>query len=282
MKQLFLLVALLFLSVSAYSAPTWVKEASHRQTASATNAISFTGTAGDSVIVVVAASSALTSASIADTLGNTWTAPYSYDDNAPGQAVFYCQTLNSSSADTITITFGASGATYAAAEEYSNGSSGTSLGAFDKAATIKAGSATGATTNTTGSPAVSGELAVAFISTNTTSVVTAGSWTNSYTQRDASASNTPNYFFADNIVSAATSTGVTLSATIDWEFNLLLFKPASGGSSCTNTGWTQSGSIAAPVSGSTDVWLQSGAFGTVNCSSTSYYQPGNGGAFGDN
>lgn len=59
-------------------------------------------------------------------------------------------------------------------------------------------------------------------------------------------------------------------------------QPAAG-STCTHTGWTiPGGDETVPTSGSTTVYLKSGDKGTVDCSTTQYYQPGNSGAFGAN
>lgn len=205
------------------STPARVGGAIHRVSpAATTNSISYTGTAGNALIVTVATAGAGTSASISDTQGNTWTNPYPFFSNTQGaQAVFYCLKLNSSAANTITITFGASTLSYAAVEEYSG------LGLFDQVSTAHAGTSTSATTTSSGTPFVSGELAFAFVSTNTASIVTFSSWTNGFTQRDQSASNTPNFAIADLITGAsAVSTGVTLSQTIGWNAIVLLFSPA--------------------------------------------------------
>jgi len=64
----------------------------------------------------------------------------------------------------------------------------------------------------------------------------------------------------------------TLAASTTWFVQLAGVYDATG-SSCTHAGYTSGGASTVPTSGVTSVWLKTGSFGTVNCSSTNYWQP---------
>lgn len=147
---------------------------------------------------------------------------------------------------------------------------------FDNAATLNPTStqSSSAATNSA-TPNTANDLAIAWWGAYNTTGVTSSAWTNSFTQEgNVNSGSTADSAVADLVLSGtpATSTTATLSGSYYWVTGLAFFKAASGGSSCTHDGWTSSGTKAVPTSGSTSVWLSTRAFGTVDCSTTNYWQ----------
>ena len=84
-------------------------------------------------------------------------------------------------------------------------------------------------------------------------------------------------------IEATTTTknfSATLAASTTWHVQLAGVYDAAG-ASCTHAGYTSGGASTVPTSGSTSVWLNTGSFGTVDCSTTNYWQP-TVGSFGTN
>lgn len=234
-------------------------------------------TAGNGIVIGIALHDSET-ITITDTLTNTILTAQALNGSGNRYVAYYYVQSSTGGADTVNISWATSSSGLLGIAEYSHG--GTGL-AFDAAATIASGTSTTPTSNSV-TPAVSGELAVAIFGTGSANVNNA--WTNGFTQRDVWSGVTISGAWADQILAstAAISTSDTLTSSQSWTMGLALFKEASGGSSCTHSAWLQNGTIAVPTASSTVVWRKDGTFGTVDCTSTQYYQPGNGGAFGVN
>lgn len=239
-------------------------------------------TAGDGIVVMVALHDNET-LTVTDTLTNTILTAQALAGSTSRYVAFYYVQSSLGGADTVNISWATSSSGLLAIAEYSHGGIGL---VFDAAATIATGLGTTITSNSV-TPSVSGELAAGFFGMGLGTVNNA--WTNGFTQRDSVSGVTISGGWADQVLStaAAISTGDTTTSSQNWTMGLALFKEASG-PSCTHDAWLQSGATpAVPTAGSTIVWRKGGAtdgtFGSVDCSSVTYYQPGNGnGAVGVN
>lgn len=232
-------------------------------------------TSGNALLVTVNTSANVT-VTINDSLGNVFTPCQTLGGTASRYVAIYSAVAGSSGADTVTVSYSVAANSWIGIAEVT----GISNITCDTAATIATGSSTTPTSNSA-TPAGAGELAVASFSTGLVNI--SGPWTNSYTNIDSSSGNALSGSYAYKVVSAATSAADTISASSAWTMALALFKSGGGGSSCTHPARLQNVTISVPTAGSTVVWLKSGgAFGTVDCSATQYFQPTNGGAFGAN
>lgn len=87
------------------------------------------------------------------------------------------------------------------------------------------------------------------------------------------ASNNDGAFYA---IEASAGTANNFSGTISpsqtWHALLAGIYDAAG-ATCTHPALTQAGAISVPTAGSTVVRLKNGSFGTVDCSTVSYFQP---------
>lgn len=279
MKRYLLLLAFLWCG-AVHAAPLLVGHTAHNQAASSTNAVAYTATANNNLVVLVNVSGAPVSASITNTLGYTWHTAFAVATGSGNAylAAFYAENV-SGGADTITVTFGASANSNVYVAEYSGLADASSL---DAVSTIKGAFSSSLSSNSV-TPSAVGELAILFGGDGGTGVTYSGI-TGGFTVQDASLeSKAPSSFWGDQVAGAgAVSGGATVSASTNWSAIVLLFKASGGGSSCTHSAWLSNGTIAVPTAGSTSVWRKDGNFGTVDCSTTQYYQPTNAGAFGVN
>ena len=204
------------------SGPTFVNSATHHQTALNSNAVAYSGTAGNGLIVFFSTATVITSLSVSDSAGNTYSNPLVYTNGGAGSAyiaVFYCQSLLTTGSITITLNWTTNAQSVITVGEYSG------AGPFDAVSTVQHATSSTYATGTSPAPAVSGELAISFVGTNTATSPTFSAPTNGYTTEFQTNAG-PSMAFSDLIVSAATSSGGTISGSIGWASCVLLFKPA--------------------------------------------------------
>ena len=147
------------------------------------------------------------------------------------------------------------------------------------AITSAAGTVSPVTFALTGITAASGDdlLWIAGLSKNGTAPTwTAPTGLASQIQGDYASSPYPHFNLSteNNIASGATGTlsGTETGLAADNQ-GIVLSLAASGGATCAHPGLTSAGAISVPTAGTTVVRLKNGSFGTVDCSTTQYFQP---------
>jgi len=144
------------------------------------------------------------------------------------------------------------------------------LGSFDLAATGKYGNSASPVSNSI-TPTVSGDLLLAGYVALSGGITYSGlgSFTSQATQTTS-----PSNMLASYVqpTAGAITSGATMSASTFWMDYLVAYKAAGAGGTCTHAGITSAGAFAVPVAGTTVMRLKNGSFGTVDCSTVSYFQ----------
>ena len=245
--------------------------------------------AHETVIIIAMENVSTAPTSVTDSAG-TPTNVVTWQGNTSGATRYtgvWIVTNASAGTHTITISNSASVVTAAMVLAYSGLDQ---TAPFDVTAAISssaAGSPTASATTPTQAPSAAGELAIAWWLVNSTSSgTTSSAWTNSFVQKVAVGTASPDSMAAADLNTAGSgglNTTATLSTSRNWSADIMYFKAAGAGATCTHAGQLANGTIAVPVAGSTSVLVPSeGKFDTVDCSTKAYKQPTNGGAIGTN
>jgi hypothetical protein len=186
------------------------------------NSVTYNGTAGSGLIVFVSMAAAVTNMTVTDTNGNTYTNILAQTNGGGGNAyiaVFYAQGNLASGNNTITANWTTNTGSVLTVAEY------TGLGFFHKTSAAQHATSTTYSTNSA-TPAVTGELGISLVSTNTALQVTFSAPTNGFTQ-EFQTNASPCFAFSDLVISGtpSTSSSGTISNSIGWTSVLLLFYP---------------------------------------------------------
>jgi hypothetical protein len=243
---------------------------------------------GDLAVVMIQTLQTTPITSCTDNYANTFTLREQYAVSVTGQAVYlYVYTVPMTtfgSAETFTCAWGAFNASYALIVGIFSGRNTASPmdgtpGTFGDTAFVQ--SHTGALVTTADASSDVVEFATDGGST-AAETFTAGSGFTVGQSVLGGSFYSPSMFQYHAAIATGAHAGPWTTANFVEGASVTFALAPSSGASCTHSAWLQNGTIAVPTAGSTQVWLQGGTFGTVDCSSTSYLQPQNGGAFGVN
>lgn len=277
MKAIAIAICLLLLSSSAWAAPALVQHAQGGTTGGTSANVALPSVvSGHLITLQIVYESNGTLSSLIDSNG-TLSSCVTLAGTSFSKAGIYYETSAAAGSHTLTATVSTSGAIRLYAAEYS----GTDPSGACYAATAVATGTSASPATASLTPTETGDLAIGIVNYGGAGT-TVSSWGSPLAQVDDFVGNGGSAW-ADAVLAStsAVNASATLSASAAWATAFALFKPAAG-SSCTHSAWLQNGTIAVPTASSTVVWRKDGSFGTVDCSTTQYYQPSNGGAFGVN
>src|SRR6185437_9124696 len=237
----------------------------------ATGSITFASnvTAGDYIIAMVTSSttSSPPPTSVTDTNSDTLITPLAWTTGATGfnsEGVYAFHVGTGGASFKITVNFAAGNTFTIMAFEVS----GVGATLTDVTSAVNTGTST-APSAASLTPTVAGDLQVAFENQGAVS-----SWDTGLTQQINYDSISPHAGFATQSLATTSpaSASATLASSSNWSMMQFLVK-ASGGSSCTHSGWQSNGTLSVPNGTTGSYWLKNGTFGTPDCSTVNYWQP---------
>lgn len=182
-------------------------------------------TANNLLVVVVRSGGAVTSITITDTIGNTWTNGTFHAISATGSLQISWSVNSSSAADTITVTPNSASTIRVAIYEFSGTATASVL---DVQENVQSGTGTGPD-STSFTPAQDNELVVGAAIVDNTATFTAGT---NYTLQDAVPASPNTKLGVETWIqttATATTANFTVSGNPSWMAARAAFKQASGG-----------------------------------------------------